>query len=746
MVKMKKALAVLSSAAIGMSLLTAVPASAAENVMTADEIIKAMGTGWNLGNSLDAIGSGLSSETAWGNPKTSKELIDKVHSLGFDSIRVPVSWGRHMNDKYEIDSAWLDRVQEVVDYAYDQDMYVIINIHHDNDLKDSSVGKNFFYPSDEYKEQSLKFVESVWTQVSEKFKDYDQHLIFETLNEPRLTYDKNEWWFTFDNPEPKVKTAIDIINQMNAKGVETIRAAGGKNENRLILCPGYAASLDGARHSLFKLPEDKNDLVAVELHGYAPYGFSMDANATATYDDSVKKDLYSLFNNIRTGLIDKGYKVVIDETGVIDKRNSAERAKWAKDYKAFTERAGIGMFLWDNNGFLSANESLKSEKFGLINRSTLEASDMPYLKGLVTPTTVTQMYDDGVITTYPSITETGVKTYTDVATGATKTETIAKLIDISGATLTAKTDGYSYTGLAIRPTVTIKLGGKTLKAGTDYNVVYQNNNKAGTATINVKGTGLYGGSVKKNFTIAAMNVSMLTISSPADAAYTGKAITPELTVKRGTKVLEKDTDYTLSYKNNINAGTATVTVTGKGNYTGSVSKTFKITAKSIAKASVTGLTSKVYTGKAIKPAVTVKLSGKTLVKGTDYTVSYKNNKKVGKATVTIKGKGAYTGTITKKFTIKPKASRVLSAASTKTKKMTVKLKKTANVTGYQIAYSTSSKFTKAATKTVSTTKLTKTISKLKKGKTYYVKVRTYKTVGKTRYYSSYSKYRKVKVK
>ena len=160
-------------------------------------------------------------------------------------------------------------------------------------------------------------------------------------------------------------------------------------------------------------------------------------------------------------------------------------------------------------------------------------------------------------------------------------------------------------------------------------------------------------------------------------------------------------------------------------------------------------TSYTYDGKAKKPSVTVKLGSKTLKKGTDYTVSYKNNKSVGKATVTITGKGAYTGTVTKTFKINPKATSISKLTSPKTKQLKVTYKKVSGVTGYQVTYSTSKKFTKSTTKTATVkgvSKLSKTVKSLKKGKTYYVKVRTYKTVGGTKYYSSYTSAKKIKIK
>lgn len=174
--------------------------------------------------------------------------------------------------------------------------------------------------------------------------------------------------------------------------------------------------------------------------------------------------------------------------------------------------------------------------------------------------------------------------------------------------------------------------------------------------------------------------------------------------------------------------------------------TAKLKRTSIAKATVTGISDRLYTGSAYKPAPTVKLNGKTLKKGTDYTVSYKNNKAIGKATVTITGKGAYNGKVTKTFMIYPKPTTIKSLTSPKTKQIKVVCKKTTGVTGYQISYSTSKKFTKSTTKTVNVTSTSKTIKSLKKGKTYYVKVRTYKKVGSSRLYSTYTAVKKIKVK
>lgn len=209
----------------------------------------------------------------------------------------------------------------------------------------------------------------------------------------------------------------------------------------------------------------------------------------------------------------------------------------------------------------------------------------------------------------------------------------------------------TYTGTAITPSVTVKDGATTLVKDTDYTMSYSNNVNVGTATVTITGKGNYSGTKEVTFTIVAKSLSNATVSAIEDQTYTGTAITPSVTVKDGDTTLVKDTDYTVSYTNNVNAGTATVTITGKGNYSGTKEVTFKIVAKSISNATVSAIPDQTYTGNAITPSVTVTDGNKTLVKDTDYTVSYSNNINAGTATVTITGKGNYTGTKTVNFTI-----------------------------------------------------------------------------------------------
>ena len=228
-------------------------------------------------------------------------------------------------------------------------------------------------------------------------------------------------------------------------------------------------------------------------------------------------------------------------------------------------------------------------------------------------------------------------------------------------------------------------------------------------------------------------------------AYDGKAKKPGVTVKLNGKTLKNGTDYTVSYSNNTKVGTATVKITGKGNYTGSVSKTYSI-KNNFKKATVSGISTKAFTGKNITQSITVKYNGKTLKKGTDYTVSYSNNKSIGTATVKITGKGSYTGTITKTFKINP-AKQEIQKLTAKSKAFFVDWAQKGSATGYEIQYATNSKFTSAKKVTITNNKTdTKTISKLSGKKKYYVRVRSYTTVKGTKYYGAWSASKSVTTK
>ena len=293
-----------------------------------------------------------------------------------------------------------------------------------------------------------------------------------------------------------------------------------------------------------------------------------------------------------------------------------------------------------------------------------------------------------------------------------------------------------YTGAALKPEVNVQDSQKNdLIESEDYDVTYTNNINAGTGTAKVTFKGNYAGTLSADFTIKPKDLSGMTASlSTSTYTFDGTAKKPAVTISG----LTSGTDFTVVYKNNTNAGKATVTITGKGNYCGSFSTTFTIKPADITKKTITlSATALAYTGKVRKP--TVKVSGLTTA---DYTVTYSNasSKNVGTYKVTVKGKRNYTGSKTLSYKINPKATTI-SKLTAGSKCFTAKWTKvSAQATGYQIQYSTSSTFA-SGNKTVKITSYSTTskkVSSLTAKKKYYVRIRTYKTVSSTTYYSAWS--------
>lgn len=328
-----------------------------------------MKIGWNLGNTFDAFrespfANELESETQWVGVATTQEMIDDIQEAGFNSIRIPVTWHPHVDENYQISETWLNRVQEVVDYAYNNGMYVILNIHHDN-------SKEFMYPSTEYLEQSVNYVTTIWQQLAERFKEYDQHLIFESMNEPRQVGTAWEWGLS-GNAE--CKDAIACINEINQAFVDTVRATGGNNQNRYLMIPGYDASCDGVMHSGFVLPTDAEgvkDKLIVSVHAYTPYSFALQAEgesgSSSVFDSDAAwytTEINTFMNKLYNKFIKEGVPVVIGEFGSRDKSsNTQSRIDHATYYIAAARARGMSCFWWDNNAFTGSGEL-----FGIYNR------------------------------------------------------------------------------------------------------------------------------------------------------------------------------------------------------------------------------------------------------------------------------------------------------------------------------------------------------------------------------------------
>ncbi|MBR1763848.1 MAG: glycoside hydrolase family 5 protein [Ruminococcus sp.] len=321
------------------------------------EFAKNMGLGWNLGNTLDATGAGLESEISWGQPMTTEELIDFVRDSGFTTIRIPVSWGNHVDDDYNIDAEWMARVTEIVDWAEDAGLYIIINSHHDCDK---------YFPTEEHYEESERYIKAIWAQIAENFKDYDEQLIFESMNEPRLMGTNKEWWFNSDDEEGL--ESIRVISKLNQVFVDTVRAAGGKNETRFLMVPSNAANAYNAMSEAFTFPTDTVDSrIILSVHAYTPYDFTMNyAGGTDKWGPRSKAGL-SFISDLDKTFVQNGIGVVIGEFGATNKDNLDARVAWATDYCTMTKEAGIACVLWDNGGTKAGDEN-----FGMIDRNNFE--------------------------------------------------------------------------------------------------------------------------------------------------------------------------------------------------------------------------------------------------------------------------------------------------------------------------------------------------------------------------------------
>lgn len=353
-----------------------------EDELTVMEMVKDMKVGWNLGNTFDAsdctwLTDEMQYESGWNGVMTREEHIQSLKDAGFNAVRVPVSWHNHVDASYKISEPWLERVAEVVDWCLDRDMYVILNIHHDNSTQ-------FMYPNKQYLEQSKKYVTTIWEQLSERFGNYSHKLIFESMNEPRLVGHNNEWWIDPNNAD--CKESISCINEINQAFVDTVRASGGNNATRYLMCPGYDASADGALNDGYVLPtdpvsENKNRII-VTVHAYLPYDFALNEYGTNQWSASNKNDTDGVtvfMDNLYNKFISKGTAVIIDEFGARDKNgNLSVRTEFAAYYVKAARERGLTCFWWDNNFF-----GTNGENFGLLDRSTNTWKNESIVKALV---------------------------------------------------------------------------------------------------------------------------------------------------------------------------------------------------------------------------------------------------------------------------------------------------------------------------------------------------------------------------
>lgn len=349
------------------------PVLTIDTEMTSLEFTSGIRVGWNLGNTLDATGSeGLGTETSWGNPKTTPEMIQALKDAGFNAVRIPTTWEKHFDAEYNIDPEWMARVQEIVNYAYERDMYVILNMHHEG----------WHYPTYAKAEEIKTGLAACWKQIAENFKDYDEHLIFEGMNEPR--WRGTEWEWNGGNDEGR-----DVVNQLNKVFVDTVRATGGNNEHRFLMICGYAANSGEGALSAIEVPDDPRIIISV--HAYTPYGFALATNGGSSRWVSDRPGCTAEIDTLAEVLdrlfISKGIAVIIGETGAMVRQmkvdnpeytegsdlpekitipNDEFRAYWAEYYFGTFHKIGVPCFWWDNGSFHSG------ETFGILDRGACE--------------------------------------------------------------------------------------------------------------------------------------------------------------------------------------------------------------------------------------------------------------------------------------------------------------------------------------------------------------------------------------
>ncbi|MCD7727597.1 MAG: cellulase family glycosylhydrolase [Ruminococcus sp.] len=389
--KFKKLLCMISAAAMAIcATCTSISFAEADTFtdLTQEEITAAMAAGWNLGNSLEANAAGVPSETAWGNPKVTEKLIQTVKDAGYSTIRIPVSYLGYIGDEasgYKVDEDWLARVKEVVDYAYDAGLYVIINMHGDGYY--SVTGSWLLCAEDDEEQETIKEkYAAVWEQIAETFKDYDEHLIFESMNEEFDGKYSGQNWSAYDN-----------INDYNQIFVDTVRQTGSNNAKRWLLVPGWNTDIDQTVNSQtyqgktygFEIPTDNyrdssipddEQRIMISVHYYAPWDFCGDDTSTkysqwGSDADPTKCASYSntesymegQFKKVYNKFVSAGYPVVIGEYGCINKssadpENTKYRAYYINTLCTYAKEYGCVPVYWDNGA--------SSNSFGLINRSS----------------------------------------------------------------------------------------------------------------------------------------------------------------------------------------------------------------------------------------------------------------------------------------------------------------------------------------------------------------------------------------
>lgn len=315
--------------------------------MTSQELVSSIKIGWNLGDTLDVCqadrdGDGRVNEhveegeevdeTLWGNPKATKELFQALWDSGVNAVRIPVTWRDHIDEAANVSESWMNRVREVVDYAYDLGMVVILNIHHDGG-GDPNFGAWICHAATDY-EGTLSRYKTLWGQIAECFRNYGERLIFESMNE-----------VGFDSLP--LSEAYETLNNLNREFTELIRSSGGNNPKRHLLIAGYWTDIAMTCDSRFVMPDDPAGRSIVSVHYYTPWDFCTTNIKKEWGTASEQRQMEQLIGKMKTTFVDNGIPVIIGEYAASgDDFNSCiffceKLVKLCSDY-------GIATFLWDN--------------------------------------------------------------------------------------------------------------------------------------------------------------------------------------------------------------------------------------------------------------------------------------------------------------------------------------------------------------------------------------------------------------
>lgn len=343
--------------------------------LTSQQLVKEMKIGWNLGNSLDVCAADTDGdgqvnetpeegkevdETLWGNVETTEKLFTSLKAEGINAVRIPVTWRDHITEesRYEISADWMNRVEEVVRYAYSQGMYVIINVHHDGGgdpdfgawIRSASQGG-------EAKQEAMKKYQAIWTQIANRFQNYSDYLIFESMNE-----------VGFDDMEQE--EAFALLNEFNQTFVDVVRGSGGNNTKRHLLIAGYWTDITqtctAKEDGLFQMPKDTiENREILSVHYYTPWEFCTTNQQDTWGTEQDIEQMHHLIDTLEKTFVKEGIPVIVGEYG-FGQNEQASCRFFTENFVKYTYDKGIASFLWDN-GEQFDRTSMKWKLSGLID-------------------------------------------------------------------------------------------------------------------------------------------------------------------------------------------------------------------------------------------------------------------------------------------------------------------------------------------------------------------------------------------